>query len=110
MGRTVAAIRAAGRAHQPHLPGVPEIAVSDTTLFPRPRSLHRLGGASQVDELRVRRDDALPAQGYRLAIDAEGARLAAADDAGERYGRSTFDRWAMDRDADGRVAHVAIDD
>ena len=76
-----------GRPHQPHLPGVPEGAVSDVALFPRPRTLQRLGGSSPIGQLRVRRDSSLPAQGYRLVVDADGARIAAADD-GRRAIRS----------------------
>jgi hexosaminidase len=82
-------------------------------VYPCPRSLRMLGGSSTVGELVVRRDSTLPSQGYSLIVDAEGARMRVADEAGERYGRSTFDQWCADRDGghdDDVVRHVAIED
>jgi hypothetical protein len=69
-----------------------------------------LGGSSVDPQLAVQRDRSLRAQGYRLVIDAEGARLLAADDAGERYGRSTFQQWCDTHAAAAPIRHVAIDD
>lgn len=78
-------------------------------IYPRPRNVQLLGGSSVIERVQVQRDASLARQAYRLVVDGDGARLAAADDAGERYGRSTFEQWRAGG-ADGLVAHVAIDD
>ena len=79
-------------------------------VYPCPRRLQLLGGSSVVRHLDVQRDRSLAAQGYQLVIDADGARLLAADDAGERYGRSTFQQWCDAHATEASIPHVAIDD
>lgn len=84
-------------------------------VYPHPRNVHLTGGSSVVRQLTVQRDSSMAAQGYRLVIDAEGARLVAADDAGERYGRSTFQQWCDAHATEasiprGATPHVVIDD
>jgi hypothetical protein len=59
---------------------------STLQLLPRPRVLEILSaGTSAGAAARVRQDSALPAQGFELAIDSDGVRIAHADDAGRRY-------------------------
>ena len=59
-------------------------------LLPRPRSLQLGEGIALAREPAVLTDAALPAQGYRLAIDRQGVTLAAADEAGAFYGQATY--------------------
>ncbi len=59
-------------------------------LCPRPRHLAELGGEFAPSHPVVRRVTDLPAQGYRLVVDADGTRIDARDDAGEHYGRLTL--------------------
>jgi hypothetical protein len=55
-------------------------------LLPRPRGLEDLGrGAAAEASVRMRRDPALPAEGFELTIDADGVRIAHADRNGRRY-------------------------
>lgn len=80
---------------------------SPVPVFPVPRHVERLDGATVRPQLSVATDPTLPAQGYRLTIDHRGARLEAADAAGEQYGRSTFGQWCAAGDP---VPHVRIVD
>ena len=59
-------------------------------LCPQPRHLTRTGGAVLVDTISIRRDTSMPAQGYRLTVDVDGARIDAADAVGEHYARLTL--------------------
>jgi len=59
---------------------------SSLQLLPRPRVLENLSaGASAGATARVRRDPTLPAEGFELSIDADGVRIAHADESGRRY-------------------------
>lgn len=80
-------------------------------LFPVPRvvEVRGLGPAADRCPLAARVDPSLPAQGFVLDVDAEGARLAHADDAGLRYGTATFEQLAA-RPFDGRMVAVHIED
>jgi hexosaminidase len=62
-------------------------------LLPRPRSIETTGALVTPNdgEPRTARDSSLPSEGYELRLGASGAiTLAAADDAGEFYGRATL--------------------
>lgn len=74
--------------------------MSELLLWPAPRELRADGeGPRRADvRLRTEPDASLPAQGYELRIDAEGAVLRHADDAGRRYGTQTFDQIAEQSD------------
>ena len=63
-------------------------------LLPRPRRIELAPQTVPAGAPRVARTTSLPAQGYRLAISAEGVTIDAADDAGEWYGRATLDQLA----------------
>jgi len=77
-------------------------------LFPRPRSLRVLDPAVRVaGPVRAAADPTLPAQGYDLVVDASGARLTHADDAGRRYGEQTVGRL---RGEDGALPAVHVRD
>ncbi len=55
-----------------------------------PRHVTDLGGEFATTTPLTRRVADLPAQGYRLVVDAEGTRIDAGDDAGEHYARLTL--------------------
>lgn len=75
-------------------------------LFPAPREVRSFDPALEVlDAPELRPDPSLPAQGYELVLDAEGARLAHADEAGRRYGLSTLEQL---RRADGSLPGVHV--
>ncbi|HET8929151.1 MAG TPA: glycoside hydrolase family 20 zincin-like fold domain-containing protein, partial [Acidimicrobiales bacterium] len=78
-------------------------------LFPRPRRLEGYDEslAARIVTPTITRDPALPAQGYELRIDADGARLTHADEAGRRYGEATL---AQLRRADGSLPGVHVVD
>ncbi|UDY36588.1 beta-N-acetylhexosaminidase [Dermatobacter hominis] len=78
------------------------------TLFPRPRAVRSHDPSRRsTAELRIALDAGLPAQGYELAVDDDGALLRHADDAGRRYGLQTV---AQLRDRDGSLPHVHVSD
>src|SRR5436190_8660356 len=79
-------------------------------LFPVPRQVLHLDERVRVSGPTpppppTTRDTSLPAQGYELTVDADGVRLASADDAGRRYGEATL---AQLRRSDGSLpaAHI----
>jgi hexosaminidase len=80
---------------------------SSPALFPRPRSLRLDPTRRSTAELRAAVDPSLPAQGYELTVDDDGARLRHADDAGLRYGRQTVDQL---RDEQGSLPHGRVAD
>lgn len=81
---------------------------STPLLFPRPRLVERLDTATRHShELTSLEDRALPAQGFSLQVDGDGATLRFADDAGFRYGAQTV---AQLRDPDGTLPTVSLSD
>src|SRR5213592_1265250 len=76
-------------------------------LFPAPRHVDHFDPTVVVADTEVRAafEGNLPAQGYRLAVDADGIRLGHADEAGRRYGEAALSQL---RRADGTlpVAHI----
>jgi hexosaminidase len=64
-------------------------------LLPAPREIEHTGAGLRIEQGRApepgcRRDRSLPAQGFALEIAADGVRIRAADDAGERYARGAL--------------------
>ncbi|MFN8018324.1 MAG: hypothetical protein U0P45_09385 [Acidimicrobiales bacterium] len=84
---------------------------ADLGLFPRPRVLEVLGLGPLADAcaLRTSVDPSLPAQGFVLDVDAEGGRLAHADDAALRYGTSAFEQL-VGAPVEGRIVAVHVED
>ncbi len=78
-------------------------------LFPRPRSVGAYDPSLAVDAPAPTtvRDRSLPQQGYDLHADADGARLAYADEAGRRYGEATLAQLRRD---DGTLPGIHISD
>ncbi|MEX0663641.1 MAG: glycoside hydrolase family 20 zincin-like fold domain-containing protein [Acidimicrobiia bacterium] len=68
---------------------------SQLNLLPQPRSLVMGDGMTSAQEPTVRTDPSLPAEGYELTIATDGISLAAADAAGEFYGRATLAQLAQ---------------
>jgi hexosaminidase len=64
--------------------------MSTLVLLPQPRSFTSGEGRVPTRDPIVRRDPLLPAEGYSLDIGPDGVELAAADAAGEFYGRATL--------------------
>lgn len=82
--------------------------MQQATIFPRPRQLRRFDATSRFDgPIDEGHDLTLPAQGYRLHIDDNGAALVYADDAGRRYGHQTIQQL---RDPDGLLPTVELFD
>ena len=77
-------------------------------LLPQPRSLQRGDGSVPMAEPVVRVDTSLPPEGYQLTVAGEGITLAAADAAGEFYGRATLAQLA--REGPGSVPVCTIRD
>lgn len=81
-------------------------------LLPVPRSVHLDGPRVPATEPVVvidAIDASLPAEGYRLTIDAGGVRVVAADDAGAFYARATLDQLRRLSD-DGTVPSGSVED
>ena len=78
-------------------------------LFPRPRiaARPRPRRPRSPGRCEPQVDPSLPAQGYDLVVDASGARLTHADDAGRRYGEQTV---AQLRGEDGALPAVHVRD
>jgi hypothetical protein len=70
----------------------------ELSVFPRPRFVRSTGeGPARPDgEPQLKRDASLPAQGYALEVTRAGVVLRYADEAGERYGRSTLAQLRSD--------------
>jgi len=64
--------------------------MSTLALLPQPRSFTSGEGRVPASDPMVRRDPTLPTEGYSLDIGPDGVQLAAADAAGEFYGRATL--------------------
>lgn len=80
-------------------------------LFPRPRQLvvTGLGPAPQDLVVSTVVEPGLPAEGFILDVDHDGARLAHADDAGLRYGRALLAQLRA-APVEGRVVAVHVED
>ena len=104
VGRAGGAVRARRRDHRPGLPRLPQGAGVTEPRCPCPRELD-LGDRDRSTPSREPRvtvgGAGLPAEGYALAITADGITLDAADAAGAFYGRATLAQLA--RLHDGRV-------
>ena len=62
-------------------------------LFPQPRKIDRADGSIAADTpVDVRHETALPSQGFVLDTTSEPIQLLCADDAGERYGKTTLEQ------------------
>ena len=77
-------------------------------LLPQPRRIELAGGRVPVAVATVTRDARLPAQGYRLTIDARGIALVVADEAGAFYGEQTLAQ--LERTHDGSLPVGEIED
>ena len=77
-----------------------------TTVIPAPVSFERRDGWRDLEEPQLALGGGLPAEGYRLEIDASGIRIEAADEAGLFYGRQTLAQLS----SDGRVPFASIED
>ena len=75
-------------------------------LIPRPASIALADGYTTEYRVETTIDPALPAEGYRLEVDADGIRIAAGDDAGAFYAARTLDQLRTDRG----VPYVRIED
>src|SRR5258706_10866727 len=77
--------------------------------FPRPRELS-LGGdpPPRGAQPGFARDASLPAQGYAIAADRSGVRVAHADDAGRRYAQDTLAQ--LERAYGGALPGLALRD
>jgi hypothetical protein len=62
---------------------------------PRPSSAIRRPGVIVDPKVVERQDASLPPEGYRLAVDAEGATLSASTEAGMDYARTTLSQLAV---------------
>lgn len=78
-------------------------------LIPKPNKLEELGGVRTLNdgELTLRRDETIPAEGYRLTLTADEAVLEFSTDAGAFYGKQTLRQL---RREDGTVPLVKIED
>lgn len=65
-------------------------------MFPTPRRSDLSGGRAALDVVGTSIDGGLPAQGYRLTIDADGTRIDHADEAGLRYALDTVEQLRAD--------------
>jgi lysophospholipase L1-like esterase len=64
-------------------------------LVPAPREIKLNEGLCRSPKVEVSIDKSLPAEGYRLEVTASGAKIAAADGAGELYARQTLKQLAV---------------
>lgn len=87
------------------------MSIGELALVPRPQVLQVTGVGPLVDACAVATavDPAIRPQGFRLDIDADGARITHADDAGLRYGRALLGQL-LDRPVEGRVLGVHVED
>ena len=76
------------------------------SVIPAPVSIEVHDGWQPATEPVLSTDAALPAEGYRLAVDAKGIRIQSADAAGAFYAQQTLAQLTVD----GRVPNVSIDD
>ena len=77
-------------------------------LLPFPREYTAQNGVAINPQIIIEsRDMALPAEGYRLEVSADGAKIAMADERGAFYARETLKQLA---DADGRVPCCTVKD
>lgn len=83
--------------------------LASLALIPYPQKLVETGESVPTSAVvAVARDAALPAEGYRLTVAANGISIVAADDAGELYARRTLKQL---KTADGKAyAGVRIED
>ena len=86
------------------------------SIIPAPRSLTPGNGwlaAPSAAEVRIgeSRDAAIPAEGYRMKVDATAVTIAAADDAGAFYARETLKQMTeTDKDGAVRIPCAVVDD
>jgi hexosaminidase len=67
-------------------------------MVPAPRHVELLGGTGSLEVRAVSHDPTLPAQGYELAIGADGTTIRHADDAGLRYAHHTLRQLAVEQE------------
>ena len=75
-------------------------------LIPQPRQVKLGEGQARTDLESFTRDETLPAEGYRLELAADGARISAADAAGQAYAKATLDQIRHAHGEDVRQAVI----
>ena len=77
------------------------IAIAALSLIPQPQSLVEKGGTTARTAIADVSDATIPAEGYRLTVDANGVTVASSDAAGSFYARETL-KQLRSKDKDGR--------
>ena len=84
-----------------------EFALEHPALIPLPVSVEWGDGTLAEAPVVTSEDSGIPAEGYRLEVDADGIRVVSADAAGAFYALQTLEQLRAD---DGSVPYVAIED
>src|SRR5438477_6364863 len=81
----------------------------EMVLLPLPRKLVRTGwGGARGDAVEKRTDATIPAQGYRLSVEADGITIISSDRAGAFYAEQTLAQ--LNRQFGGSLPGVQIED